>query len=633
MELFRGYVRTRNKKSVDQFKEGCTLRKLEDVEGYTQYGGVLAKDTVLIDCDDMVSSEKLLKAVTTLKIKCVVRKTDRGMHFFFKNNGDECFKNCKGHKVLAIGIQVDVKTGLKPSYAILKSDGKDRPIIYDAGEVEPVPKFLNVINSTVDFLNMDDGSGRNNKLFAHLLPLTRDEGFTKDEAILTARVINDFIFDKPLSKNEFETIVRDEAFDIPKELNFFSKKNGFMFHEFAQYIVDLLNVKKINGQLHSYEDGAYIHGLNRIEAKMIEVIPKLSRSQRKETLDYIDLLCTKDTLMSDARYIAFNNGIYDVESDELLEFDPKYIVTNKINYNYCENAHDELVDRTLDKLACNRKEIRALLEECAGYCFYKRNELRKAFIFTGDKSNGKSTYIAMLQQMLGQNNTCALDIRELSDRFKTAEMYQKLACLGDDIGDDFLKDMSIFKKLVSGDAVSAERKGEHPFSFCSFAKLIFSANSLPRTKDRTGAVLDRLIVIPFNATFSKSDADYDPYIKYKLLEDNCIEYLIKLGVAGLRRVLEKKSFTESQDVRKELDNYNKLNNPIQFFFEELTAEELTRESLDYWFSQYHEFCLSENINTMGKIEFSRQLLREFNELEIKRKMVDRQTFKRLCFKK
>ena len=57
------------------------------------------------------------------------------------------------------------------------------------------------------------------------------------------------------------------------------------------------------------------------------------------------------------------------------------------------DAYSEIVDKTLNKLACGDKQIRALLEELIGFTFYRRNELRKAFILVGDKSNGKSTYL------------------------------------------------------------------------------------------------------------------------------------------------------------------------------------------------------------------------------------------------
>lgn len=619
MNLFRGYVRTRNKKCLDKFKGVSDLRSLEDVQGYTEYAGILAPKTVLIDVDDEVQSEKLLKIVKAKNIKCLVRKTTRGMHFFFANNGN--FEKCYTGASLAIGIEADIKVGVKNSYSILKFDGKEREVIYGDDDVQQVPTWLTVVNNSIDVVNNNEGEGRNTKLFAYILTL-QEAGLNKEQCIEVLDIINNYVFNEPLSVEEFKTVTRDEAFNVDDTLNFFGKRKEFLFDKFAKYLVGELNIKRINNQLHVYVDGTYVDGVYRIEAKMIEIIPKLSRAQRKEVLDYIELLACENTKQSDAKYIAFSNGVLDIETGDLLQFNPNFIITNKINHDYDPLAQSELVDRTLDKLACGKSEIRALLEECAGYCFYRRNELRKAFILTGDKSNGKSTYIAMLQTMLGDENTSALDLKELGDRFKTAEIYRKLANIGDDINDEFITDMSVFKKLVTGDRINVERKGQDPFDFNSYAKLIFSANTLPRTKDRTGAVIDRLIVVPFNATFSKKDPDYDPYIKYKLVEESCIQYLIKLAVEGLKRVLANKAFTHSSQVDEQLDEYDKLNNPIKSFFDEIPVEELVRETIDTWFGRYHEFCVSNNINTLSKIEFSRQAMRSYKGIEIYRKSID-----------
>lgn len=167
---------------------------------------------------------------------------------------------------------------------------------------------------------------------------------------------------------------------------------------------------------------------------------------------------------------------------------------------------------------------------------YRRNELGKAFILTGDKSNGKSTFLDCVKAILGDRNISALDLKELGDRFNTSMMFGKLANIGDDIGDDFLQgsQVSVFKKIVTGNRIKAERKGQDPFEFNPFIKLLFSANDIPRMKDKTGAVLRRLVIIPFNATFSKDDPDYRPFIKYELTQQDSIEYLIRLGVEGLK---------------------------------------------------------------------------------------------------
>mgnify|MGYP003556200255 FL=1 len=109
---------------------------------------------------------------------------------------------------------------------------------------------------------------------------------------------------------------------------------------------------------------------------MIRHIPTLNRAKRTEVLDYLNILIRDSVEQSSAQYIAFKNGIYDVLKDELLPFSENFILTNKIDYNYNPDATSDLVDETLDKLSCQDKEIRSLLEESVGYCFYRRNERR-----------------------------------------------------------------------------------------------------------------------------------------------------------------------------------------------------------------------------------------------------------------
>src|SRR5699024_4107333 len=126
------------------------------------------------------------------------------------------------------------------------------------------------------------------------------------------------------------------------------------------------------------------------------------------------------------------------------------------------------------------------------------------------------------------------------ERFKTAELFGKLANIGDDISSEYIPDASVFKKLVTGESISAEKKGQDPFDFINYSKLLFSANEIPRLGrgEDSGALARRLIIIPFNASFSKEDEDYNPNIKYDLQQEKALEYFIKLGVEGLKRILE-----------------------------------------------------------------------------------------------
>ena len=60
------------------------------------------------------------------------------------------------------------------------------------------------------------------------------------------------------------------------------------------------------------------------------------------------------------------------------------------------------------------------------------------------------------------------------NRFQVAELYGKLANIFADLPNKRLQSSSMFKTLVSGDRITAERKHENPFVFRNHAKLIFS---------------------------------------------------------------------------------------------------------------------------------------------------------------
>lgn len=613
MNLFKGYVPTKEKKCLIPFKNRSPseLQTYEQVKNLPEYAGILDEDTILIDVDEYEPSEILMNIVEDLQLKCRVYETTRGKHFLFKNvseSGEFLQDTCKIKTSLACGLNADIKVGHKNSYSILKFKNKERKIIYDISDdedYEEVPKMLLPVKTNMQFLTMESGDGRNQSLFNYILTLQSND-FTVDEARDTIRIINKYILQDPLDEGELETILRDEAFQKPV---FFNKRGGFLFDKFATYLKNNNHIIKINNQLHIYRNGIYVNGIKPIESEMIKNISNLNRSKRAEVLTYLDILIGDDTQQSDAEYIAFKNGIYNIDTDEFLPFDPSYIITNKINFDYIPDAYSEVADKTLDKLACNDPEIRSLLEEVIGYTFYRRNELRKAFILIGDKANGKSTYLDMIKTLLGDGNTAALDLKELGDRFKTAELFGKLANIGDDIGDEFIPNPAAFKKLVSGDRLNAERKGQDPFDFNNYSKLLFSANNIPRIKDKSGAVVNRLVIIPFNARFSADDPDYDPYIKYKLRKPEAMEYLIQIGIEGLKRVLKNRRFTTSIKVEKEIQEYEENNNPILLFFKE--EPKIENEPTNKVYMEYSEFCLANSFNPMSNIEFSKQVKKRF----------------------
>jgi len=603
MELFRGYVETNNKQCVEKFKGVKKLKTLEQVQDLDEYAGILGEETILIDVDDGDTSDLLFRIVQDLGLKCRVYATTRGKHFLFRNPEGWVEKSWT-KQTLALGIETDAKVGRNNSYSILKFKGVNRPILMDCPEddIQDVPKWLTPVKTNVKFLDMEAGEGRNQNLFNYILTL-QSEDFTKEEARETIRLINRYILSDPLSDRELETILRDDAFKKPV----FFKDKTFLFDKFATFLKNNNHIVKINGQLHIYKDGIYIPGAGELEGAMIKHIPNLKRAQRSEVLAYLQIMIDADTRATNPNIIAFKNGLYDIRDGSFKPFTPDVVITNKIPWPYNPAAKCELLDHTLNRLACDDPEVRALLEEMVGYCLYRRNELGKAFILIGDKSNGKSTFLHVVKNMLGDQNIASLDLKELGDRFKTAELFGKLANIGDDIGDEFIANASVFKKLVTGDRVNVERKGQDPFEFNNYSKFLFSANNIPRMKDKTGAVQRRLVIVPFDAKFTPNDPDFRPFIKDELCEQDSMEYLILLGLTALKRVLNNAQFTTSSRVQGQLDEYETNNNPIIGFINEIGLDAIENEPTKTVYRKYKEYCIANNFQALSNIEFSRQI--------------------------
>lgn len=370
--------------------------------------------------------------------------------------------------------------------------------------------------------------------------------------------------------------------DLP---SFFGEKNKFLFDVFARYLKEKFNIIKIDKELHCYSEGIYIKG-DTLEKSMIELIPNLKNNQRLEVLRYLDLIC-EEKEKNTSGLIAFKNGIYNIVTDEMVDFNPKYIITNKIPWNYNPNVYSELMDNTLNQFACNDTGTRILIDEVVGYILFDKNELGKSFIIIGDKANGKSTFLKILIHMIGKDNCSALSLDDIvKSKFRVYQVAGKLLNVGDDIGNGYIPEAETLRKLITGDIITAEQKGKNPIEFNCYAKFIFSANDIPRIKDPTGATARRIIIIPFRNKFDITNVNYDPYFLDKIKTRECMEYLIIVGLKGLKRVLNNKRFSETEDTQKLLEEFNKNNNPILEYIDFLENDHEPPIQLDQLINQY-----------------------------------------------
>lgn len=609
---FKGYVIGKGKQAIMKVKN-VQLLSWDAVQRYRSFGTILNQYFVDISFDTNERSQKFWDMAEKNNWKCLIfENLENGhIHSIWRIPNNWKFKDGRDKK-LAVGLIADIHSG--STYIPLRVDGVDRfPPSFEPDDIDEVPVELFPVNTTIDLEGLQEGDGRNEELFRYILILQSQLGLDEELIRKVLYNTNYFIFQEPLSDDELEVILRDEAFQKPV---FFCDKT-FLFDRFATWLKNTYHVVKINNQLHIYQNGIYVEGEN-LGTVIRENIPNIKKNQKAEVFDCLRDI-TECKTQADARYIAFRNGVLDIVTGQMQSFSPDLVITNQIPWDYNPEAYSELADDTLNKLACGDQPIRALLEECIGYCFYRANDYKKSFMLTGKGNNGKSTFLDCVKAILGDGNISALDLKELGDRFSTSMMFGKLANIGDDIGDDFLQGSQVatFKKVVSGNRIKAERKGQDPFEFNPYVKLLFSANDIPRMKDKTGAVLNRLVIIPFNARFTKYlpsgeiDPDYNPKIRYELVEQSSVEYLIRVGVEGLKRIIENQGFSKSDATEQMAEEYDLMNNPIKGFFAEQDEGYIFRETVQDIFTRYQLYCNDCGIKPETKISFGKTVAEMF----------------------
>lgn len=630
--LFKGFILTSNKEPLTSIK---SENFFSEPPPEHDYAGVLRDEIIQLDFDDEETSQKVLEIVNEYKLRCDILETTRGIHLYFLNDS---FTTSQSVGIFnAMGIKCDVGLGNKFRVIPLRTTKKipikkmingveiieekivtnDRQWIQKYDDIEVIPPYLRPFGK-YDY-KFPEVEARNQTLFEYILQL-QFKGYNKDEVRKTIKAINKFMLYKPLSDREIDTITRDEAFS--EEL-FYTEKGGFLHHKFGDYMLANSNILVINQQPHIYTDShLYSNDQNEFEKQMLVKIPSLKDTQRKEVYKYIALKANRKADYSEPKYVGLKDNIIDIETMQQINYSPKWVINNKVEYNYNPNVYSEVMDKTLDKVACGDKQIRLLLEEMIGYTLYRANSMQKCFILTGEGSNGKSTILNIIKRLLGKQNYTSLDLRELEETFTPAELANKLANIGDDISSKYLDSSSVFKKVVTGESFMVQKKYAQPFELESYATQIFCANELPQVSDKSDGFSRRIIIIPFNAKFSKNDPDYDPFIESKLLSDESMEYLLKIAIEGLRRVIVNKEFTKSDVGEAEKKEYSMYNNNVLEWLE--TEPLIENHEVANVYLQYSVWCSRNGTHAVKKMNLSKAIKRE-KGLVSKPKSIDGKT--------
>lgn len=325
--------------------------------------------------------------------------------------------------------------------------------------------------------------------------------------------------------------------------------------------------------VYNKDKGIYEEGKHLVHNELIRVGGKKANSHAlKEVLHFLkgSPQLQYDVKKHDTRHIVtLTNGHYNIKENFFFEHNWCHYATTQLPVKYDENADCPRIKKFIGEVV--GEENVEIVREAIGYCLYRDYPIHKAFMFVGAGQNGKSVLINLFKTFLGEENYTSLKLQAIAhNRFATAALYNKMANICGDLDKAALKSTGSFKMLTGNDSIDVEQKFGGHRSMKSFAKMIFSANELPKTEDMTFAFFRRWIILTFPYTFAGEKCDKD--LLKKLTTDEELSGLFNWCIGGLRNLLKNGEFTSTKSTEETEKEYLRRSS---------SADAFVKECLDY----------------------------------------------------
>ena len=395
------------------------------------------------------------------------------------------------------------------------------------------------------------------------------------------------------------------AATIAKNVNIRGSRGGIKSNEVAHILVNDYYARLIDGAPAVWMGTRWDYGAPAIFRACYQIADDIKTADRNEVFNYIKANAPHVSSLREFDghyYVQFMNCTFDVVSGEIVTPEPSMLITNQIavelNFDARRNIADEFVESVSDGDA---PTLQSLLE-VSGACMCSGHVLNQAPLLIGTAggaegkaSNGKSTWINQQRDVLGPENVSSLDIATLGQRFQAGRILGKLANLGDDIPNGFLKgdELSIFKKIVTGDPLYTDVKGADGFEFKPAATMVFSMNTIPRLEDSTDGVMRRLAPIPFRRRFTPGEPGYDPDLGKKLATPEALERAALLGLQALPDLISRGGVLPTiPDMVELMGEVKEANDSVLRWIvdADVTAEGLDGKSTEDVYRDYQRWC-------------------------------------------
>lgn len=238
--------------------------------------------------------------------------------------------------------------------------------------------------------------------------------------------------------------------------------------------------------------------------------------------------------------------------DYCHDLTPDLLSTFALNYDYIPGADCPRFRGWLESTLPD-PDLRSTVLMLMGLALVPDTSYNVCFFLAGEGGTGKSTFLTILEALVGVGNCCRVPLLKMDDKFATWPLAESLLnIVGEMPTDDPQGRLRYiegdFKDSISGGMISIERKGKDVCSARCTARHVFATNSLPFFFDKSEGIWDRLIIIPFEQRFRGSDGEVRD-IAAQIIPDE-LPGILNLALGGLNALRGLTRFPEPEACRQ-----------------------------------------------------------------------------------
>jgi len=325
---------------------------------------------------------------------------------------------------------------------------------------------------------------------------------------------------------------------------------------------------------------------------------------------------------SDPYLLTCANGVIDLQTGELRPAKPEDRLHKSTGIRYDPTATCPRWERFLREIFLSDEDLIDFIWRAIGYTLTGSTSEQCVFICYGTGANGKSTFLSVLESLLGdygvstppttfkdyQYDRIPNDVARLAGlRYvKSVEMKENIRLNEERI-----------KVLTGGDRITARFLHQEFFDFTPTFKIWLAVNHKPLIKGTDEAIWRRIRLIPFERYFKPEDREPQEKLLAELRAE--LPGILTWAVKGCLRWQEK-GLEPVESVRKATEEYRRESDVIQRFLDECTVRETNAKVRSSELYQAFKKWAEEN----GEVAMSGQMFgRRMSEKGFRKKRLEK----------